>query len=153
MALVLSADVIDAGLQRYLQSHDLEPASRAQERFLICLTTHANTDRMIASARQSAARFHCDVLAIYVRQPNSSEQDHAEMEEKLAQARAAGARVDVLEADDPIESIVQYARSHGVTQIFVGHSMKKDWRARLWGTGVSRLIRAAEGMDVRVFPH
>ena len=49
--------------------------------------------------------------------------------------------------------IVQYARSHGVTQIFVGHSMKKDWRARLWGTGVSRLIRAAEGMDVRVFPH
>jgi two-component system sensor histidine kinase KdpD len=153
MALVLSADVIDAGLQRYLQSHDIEPASRAQERFLICLTTHANTDRMIASARQSAARFHCDVLAIYVRQPNSSERDHAKMEEQLAQARAAGARVDVLEADDPIESIVQYARSHGVTQIFVGHSMKKDWRARLWGTGVSRLIRAAAGMDVRVFPH
>jgi two-component system sensor histidine kinase KdpD len=153
MALVLSADVIDAGLQRYLRSHDIEPTSRAQERFLICLTTHANTDRMIASARQSAARFHCDVLAIYVRQPNSSEEDHGAMEEKLAQARAAGARVDVLEADDPIESIVQYARSHGVTQIFVGHSKKKDWRARLWGTGVNRLIRAAAGMDVRVFPH
>jgi len=153
MALVLSADVIDAGLQRYLQSHDIEPASRAQERFLICLTTHANTDRMIASARQSAARFHCDVLALYVRQPSSSEKDHGEMEEKLAQAREAGARVDVLEAHDPIEAIVQYARSHGLTQIFVGHSMKKDWRARLWGTGLSRLIRAAEGMDVRVFPH
>ena len=153
MALVLSADVIDAGLQRYLRSHDIEPTSRAQERFLICLTTHANTDRMIASARQSAARFHCDVLAIYVRPPNSSEEDHGAMEETLAQARAAGARVDVLEAADPIESIVQYARSHGVTQIFVGHSKKKDWRARLWGTGVNRLIRAAAGMDVRVFPH
>jgi K+-sensing histidine kinase KdpD len=75
------------------------------------------------------------------------------MEEKLAQARQAGARVDVLEAHDPIEAIVRYARSHGVTQMFVGHSMKKDWRARLWGTGLSRLIRAAEGMDVRVFPH
>ena len=68
-------------------------------------------------------------------------------------ARAAGAWVEVFESDDPIESIVQYARSHGITQIFVGHSMKKDWRARLWGTAVSRLIRAAEGMDVRVFPH
>ena len=138
--LVLSADVIDAGLQRYLQSHEIEPASRAQERFLICLTTHANTDRMIASARQSAARFHCDVLALYVRRPNSSEKEHVEMEGKLAQARTAGANVDVLEADDPIEAIVQYARSHGVTQIFVGHSMKNDWRARWWGTGVSRLI-------------
>jgi two-component system sensor histidine kinase KdpD len=153
MALVLTADVIDSGLQRYLRAHDIEPASQAQERFLICLTPRANTDRMIASARQSAARFHCDVLAIYVRQPKSSEEDHAEMEEKLAPARAAGARVDVLDSDDPIESIVQYARTHGVTQIFVGHSMKKDWRARLWGTGVSRLIRAAAGMDVRVFPH
>jgi two-component system sensor histidine kinase KdpD len=153
MALVLAADVIDAGLQRYLRSHDIEPASVTHERFLVCLTAHANTDRMIASARQSAARFHCDVLALYVRRPSSSEKDHREMEENLARARAAGARVDVLESDDPVESIVEYARSHGVTQIFVGHSMKNDWRTRLWGTPVSRLIRAAEGMDVRVFPH
>jgi two-component system sensor histidine kinase KdpD len=153
MALVLSADVIDAGLQRYLRSHEIEPASPAHERFLVCLTAHANPGRMIASARQSAARFHCDVIAIGVRLPNSSEEDHRAMQEKLTRAREAGAQVDVLESDDPIESIVQYARSHGVTQIFVGHSMKKDWRARLWGTSVSRLIRAAEGMDVRVFPH
>ena len=153
MALVLSADVIDAGLQRYLRSHEIESASPTHERFLVCLTAHADTDRMIASARQSAARFHCDVMAIGVRLPNSSEEDHRAMEEKLARAREAGAHVDVLEAADPVESIVQYARSHGVTQIFVGHSMKKDWRARLWGTPVSRLIRAAEGMDVRVFPH
>ena len=153
MALVLSADVIDAGLQRYLRSHEIEPTSPARERFLVCLTAHANPDRMIASARQSAARFHCDVMAIGVRLPNSSEEDHRAMTEKLARAREAGAHTDVLESDDPVESIVQYARSHGVTQIFVGHSMKKDWRARLWGTSVSRLIRAAEGMDVRVFPH
>jgi two-component system, OmpR family, sensor histidine kinase KdpD len=153
MALVLSADVIDAGLQRYLRAHDLEPAAQTHERFLVCLTAHANADRMIASARQSAARFHCDVLALYVRLPNSSQVNHKEMERTLAEAREAGAHVDVLDADDPVESIVHYARSHGITQIFVGHSMKNDWRARLWGTPVSRLIRAAEGMDVRVFPH
>ena len=75
------------------------------------MTAHAEPDRMIASARQSAARFHCDVMAIYVREPNSSEADHRAMEEKLAEAREAGAQVDVLEAEDPIESIVQYARS------------------------------------------
>ena len=153
MALVLAADVIDVGLQRYLQSHDIEPTSRTHEHFLVCLTPRANAERMISSARQSAARFHCDVLAIYVRPPNSSQADKKEMEEKLALARAAGIRVDVLDADDPLESIVQYARTHGVTQIFVGHSKKNDWRTRLWGTPVSRLIQAAAGMDVRVFPH
>jgi two-component system sensor histidine kinase KdpD len=153
MALVLAADVIDAGLQRYLRSHDIEPASPAHERFLVCLTAHANAASMIASARQSAARFHCDVMAIYVRPPDSSEAVHRATEETLARVREAGTRADVVESDDPVESIVQYARSHGVTQIFVGHSQKNDWRTRLWGTLVSRLIRAAEGMDVRVFPH
>ena len=153
MALVLSADVIDAGLQRYLQAHDIEPAGRTHERFLVCLTARANADRMITSARQSAARFHCDLLAVYVRPPHASAADLKEMDEIVANVHLAGARLDVLEADDPVESIVQYARSHSVTQIFVGHSMKNDWRTRLWGTPVSRLIRTADGMDVRVFPH
>lgn len=153
MALVLSADVVDAGLQRYLQAHELEPAWRTHERFLVFLTPHANADRMIASARQSAARFHCDVVAVSVRQPNLSPPEQSDLEANLARAREAGARVDVLENRDPVEAIVQYARSHGITQIFVGHSMKKDWRTRLWGSPISRLIRAAEGIDVRVFPH
>jgi two-component system sensor histidine kinase KdpD len=153
MALVLSADVIDAGLQRYLQAHEIEPAWRTHERFLVCLTPHANPDRMIASARQSAARFHCDVVAVSVKRPDLPAAEQSDVEEILARARAAGARVEVLEGDDPVETIVRYARTHGVTQIFVGHSMKKDWRTRLGGSAVSRLIRAAEGMDVRVFPH
>jgi two-component system, OmpR family, sensor histidine kinase KdpD len=153
MALVLSADVIDAGLQRYLRDHEIEPGWRTQERFLVCLTPRANADRMIASARQSAARFHCDVVAVSVLQPNSSDADKKDMEQSLARARAAGAHVEVLESDDPVEAIARYALSHGVTQIFVGHSLKKDWKTHLWGSPLSRLIRAAEGMDVRVFPH
>ncbi|MBZ5686971.1 MAG: hypothetical protein LAP86_18250 [Acidobacteriia bacterium] len=153
MALVLSADVIDAGLKRYLQAHEIESSFHTHERFLVCLTPRANAARMIASARQSAARFHCDVLAVSVKQPNLSPADEKDMQEYLARARSAGARVDVLEGADPVDTIVQYARSHGVTQIFVGHSLKKDWRTRLYGSPVSRLIRAAKGMDVRVFPH
>jgi two-component system sensor histidine kinase KdpD len=153
MALVLAADVIDVGLRRYLQAHDIEPAWRTQERFLVCITPRTNAQRMIASARQSAARFHCDVLAVSVEQAKLSQDEREQLEGNLAEARAAGVRVDLLEGDDIVEAIVQYARSHGVTQIFVGHSMKKDWKTRLWGSPVSRLIRAAAGIDVRVFPH
>jgi two-component system sensor histidine kinase KdpD len=153
IALVLSADVIDAGLQRYLRAHEIEPGWRTHERFLVCLTPRANAERMIASARESAARFHCDVVAVSVRKQNPTATEEREMDDNLARARAAGARVELLDGDDPVEAIVQYARSHGVTQIFVGHSMKKDWRTRLWGSPVSRLIREADGIDVRVFPH
>jgi K+-sensing histidine kinase KdpD len=48
---------------------------------------------------------------------------------------------------------MQFARSHGITQIFIGHSLRQDWRDKFFGGPVDRLIRAAEGMDVRVFPH
>jgi two-component system, OmpR family, sensor histidine kinase KdpD len=153
MALVLSADVIDAGLQRYLRSHGIEQPWGTHERFLICLTPRANFDGMIASARRSAARFHCDVLAAYVRQPNLSAADRGSLQQGLAKAREEGLQVEVLEGQDPVETIVHYARSHSVTQIFVGHSAKKDLGTRMFGSPVSRLVRAAQGIDVRVFPH
>jgi len=153
MALVFSADVIDAGLQRYMHSHGIEQTWGTHERFLLCLTPRANFEGMMATARRNAARFHCDVLAAYVRQPNISDADRKLLESGLAKAREAGAQVEVLEGEDPVETIVRYARSHGVTQIFVGHSAKKDLGTRIFGSTVSRLVRAARGIDVRVFPH
>src|SRR5262247_4194230 len=54
VALVLSAEIIDLGLQRYLEANEIEPGWRSHERFLVCLTPRANAERMFASARQSA---------------------------------------------------------------------------------------------------
>jgi two-component system sensor histidine kinase KdpD len=153
MALVLSADVIEAGLQRYLRSHGIEQTWGMHERFLICLTPRANFEKMIASAKRSAARFHCDVLAVYVRQPSLSTLDQRQLEEALEKAKGNGLQAEVLDGEDPVTSIVQYARAHGVTQIFVGHSAKRDLGTRMFGSAVSRLVREARGIDVRVFPH
>jgi two-component system sensor histidine kinase KdpD len=153
MALVLSADVIDAGLQRYLHSHGIEQTWGTHERFLICLTPGANFERMMGTARRNAARFHCDVLAVYVRRPGLSDPDRKLLEQGLAKARGDGAQVEVLEGEDPVDTIVRYARSHGITQILVGHSARKDLATRIFGSPVSRLVRAARGIDVRVFPH
>jgi hypothetical protein len=55
---------------------------------------------------------------------------------------AACARVDILRGEDPAETVVQYARSHGVTQIFVGHNTKIELvDSPLWKFGES----AAQG--------
>src|SRR6516225_4071775 len=153
MALVLSADVIEAGLQRYLRSHGIEQTWGMHERLLICLTPRANFEKMIASAKRSAARFHCDVLAVYVRQQSLSTLDQRQLEEALEKAKGNGLQAEVLDGEDPVTSIVQYARAHGVTQIFVGHSAKRDLGTRMFGSAVSRLVREARGIDVRVFPH
>jgi two-component system, OmpR family, sensor histidine kinase KdpD len=153
MALVLSADVIDAELQRYLKAHGIEQATGTHERFLIFLTPQANYERMIATARRNAARFHCDVLAVYVRQSNLSSSDRASLEQGLTKAREDGAQTEVLDGEEPVKTIVEYARTHSISQIFVGHSTRRDLGTRIFGSPVSQLVRAARGMDVRVFPH
>jgi len=146
--------IVDAPTEAVTERRSvLEQHLGTNERFLICLTPRANFERMMATARRNATRFHCDVLAAYVRRPDLSEADQKLLEEGLAKARENGAQVEVLEGQDAVETIVRYARSHGVTQIFVGHSAKKDLGTRMFGSTVSRLVRAARGIDVRVFPH
>jgi two-component system sensor histidine kinase KdpD len=68
-------------------------------------------------------------------------------------AKKAGTSTEVLESDDTISAIVEFARQKRITQIFIGHSDRTSWRDRVFGDPVLRLIRAAEGIDVRVFPH
>ena len=65
------------------------------------------------------------------------------VERNLAIARASGARIEILDGQDPIETLLKFAHQHGVTQIFVGHSTREQWWERFTGTPLDRLIRGA----------
>jgi len=153
VALLVTADVVDRQLETYLETHGIDQLWGAHERILLCMTPRANASRMIASGKHSAERFHGELIAVYVEQPELSPQDQQALEANLAAARAAGAEVVVLDGEDFVEAILDYARAHRITQIFIGHSLRQSWWNRLASGPVDRLIREAEGMDVRVFPH
>jgi len=151
-ALLLTADVVDRQLEAYLRLHGLQSTWGTQERILVCMTPRANAAKMLASGRRNADRFHGDLFAIYVMQENLTPEDGMALERNVTLARAQQAHVETLEGKDPVGTILEYARSHGITQIFVGHNLRRGWRNRLGGTPLDRLIRDAEGIDVRVFP-
>ncbi|HEX4347911.1 MAG TPA: universal stress protein [Vicinamibacterales bacterium] len=151
-ALLLTADVVDRQLEDYLQLHGVQTSWGTQERVLVCMTPRANAATMLASGRRNADRFHGELLAIYVTQDNLTPEDRSALARNVLLARAQQAHVETLEGQDPIETILQYARARGITQIFVGHNQRRTWRSRLGGTPLDRLIRDAEGIDVRVFP-
>lgn len=151
-ALLLTADVVDRQLEAYLVLHGIDSAWGTQERILVCMTPRANAAKMLASGRRNADRFHGELFAIYVMQENLTAEDRLVLERNVTLARAQQAHVETLEGKDPIKTILEYARTHGMTQIFVGHHLRRRWRNRLGGTPLDRLIRDAEGIDVRVFP-
>jgi len=149
---VLAADMVDHQLGRYLECHGIQQTFSAHERILVCITPRANVQEMIDTARIIAERFHGDLFAAYVQQPEISPEDQAALDERLAVARSAKAQVEVLNGLDPVETILDFAKSRGVTQLFIGHSQRTGAWSRLWGNPVDKLIRRSRGMDVRVFP-
>ena len=151
LTLVLAADVVDHQLNEYLECHGLKQQFGANERILVCITPRANMQEMMEMAQIIAQRFHGELTVAYVNQPNISSVDQAALDARLAIASAAGAHIEILEGDDPADTLLQFARSRGITQLFVGHSQRAGF-SRLWGSPIEKLIRDSRGMDVRVFP-
>jgi two-component system sensor histidine kinase KdpD len=153
IALVLAADVVDHQLEEYLHHQGGTPVYGTQERILVCVTPRSSAREMIHRARRQADRFHGDLYVVYVEQDNLNDADKTLIRENLDYAHQAKARVELLNGEDAIAAILDFASSHGVTQIFVGHSNQSGWSSRLRASPVERLIMEADGIDVRVFPN
>jgi two-component system sensor histidine kinase KdpD len=152
IALVLAAEVVDHQLTDYLERHRIAQRLKAQERIMVCITPRSNVRQMFETASAMAGKFHAELIAAYVGQPQISARDQAALDERLAVAREAGARIEILDGEDPVAAILQFAESHCITQLFIGHSQRAGLWARLWGNPVEKLIRRSRSMDVRVFP-
>jgi two-component system sensor histidine kinase KdpD len=152
MTLLLTAEVVDRQLEDYLNAAGSDCVWSAHERILVWLTPRANYMRMLASGRRNADRFHGDLFAVYVEQHQMEAADKERLERAIEEAHNVGATVSALDGEDPVEAVVSFARSHRITQMFVGHSkMERPWRRWLGGP-LDRLIRDAEGIDIRIYP-
>jgi two-component system sensor histidine kinase KdpD len=152
IALLLAAQVVEEQLQRYMDSHGIRQSWGTQERILVCMTPRSSARAMVESGARATARFHGQMMAVYVRQGELSREAEETLQNNLEYARKLGAEVHVLEGGDPITAIMNFAREERITQVFIGHTQQKAWK--FWAQSpVDRLIREAEGMDVRLFPH
>lgn len=152
MALVLAADVVDHQLTNYLASHGLKQYFGTQERILVCITPHTETQKMIETGQVVAQRFHGELFVVYVNEPELSPIDRALLDQKLDLAHSAGAHTEVLESSDPMNAILEVARSRAITQLFIGHSHDSGFWSRVRGNSVDKLVQNSHGIDVRIFP-
>ncbi|HLJ28409.1 MAG TPA: amino acid permease [Candidatus Angelobacter sp.] len=153
MALVLAADVVESQLSHYVESHGIQQQYGTQERILVCITPRADAQEMIETAQVVAQRFHGELTVAYVNQPEISPVDRAVLDQKLALARTAGADVQILQGSEPLETILEFARTHRITQLFIGHSHNSRFWSGIRGSNVDKLVQKSRGMDVRIFPN
>lgn len=151
LALLLVADVIETQLLRYMDRHGIQHAWGAQERILLCLEAHTKAKPIVESGKRNADRSHGQLFALHVEEKEPNREDKEQIEENLELARRLGAEVRRVKSSDPVGAIINFARTNRITQIFVGHPRHSRWVP--WGERrLDKLIREAEGMDVRIFP-
>jgi two-component system sensor histidine kinase KdpD len=150
-ALLLAAQVVEHQLQRYMDSHGIVQSWGTQERILVCITPQSRARTMLDSGARAAARFHGQLLAVTVKHGELPRAAEEALAENLEYARRLGAEIHVLDGADAMGEIIRFAREQRITQVFVGHTGQSSWK--FWKKSpVDRLIEAAEGMDVRIFP-
>ncbi|MBV8073097.1 MAG: hypothetical protein JO270_24575 [Acidobacteriaceae bacterium] len=153
IALLLAADVIDKQLERYLARHGIEQLWGTQERILVCVSPRSDFRRMLESGARNRDRFHGELIAGYVNKPDWSLDERKRVHLGLDLAKEKGAEIVELDGVDSVDAVLRFARQRGITQIYVGHKGRDSWWERAFGSELDRLIRSAEGIDVRVFPH
>lgn len=153
IALLLAADVVDKQLERYLTRHGIAQLWGTQERILVWITSDADAKRMLESGARNRDRFHGELIAAYANRPDSMSAQDAKLQERLKLAREKDAEVVALDGEDTVDELLRFARQRGITQVYVAHKGRDSWWERVFGSDLDRLIRSAEGMDVRVFPH
>src|SRR5262245_19160335 len=135
-ALLLTADTVDRQLEQYLSLHGVKSTWGTQERILVAMTPRANAAKMLASGRRNADRFHGELFAIYVTQPGLTAEDQMALDRNVMLARAQQAQVETLTGKDAIATILDYARSHTITNIFVCHNLRRGWHDQLSSTAL-----------------
>jgi two-component system, OmpR family, sensor histidine kinase KdpD len=152
LALLLAAEVVDRQLETYLRLQGIEQPWGTQERIMVWITPHSDAGAMLASGRRNADRFRGELYAACFSQPDLPSDEKAVLDQNLVCAHDAGARVEMIDAEDQVDAILQFAHAHGITQIFVQRQTQEGLWKRLLGSPIDHLIQAAEGIDVRVFP-
>jgi two-component system, OmpR family, sensor histidine kinase KdpD len=129
-------------------------APRRKECILICVDERPVTIVLIRRGRRVADYLRAECLAVYVSPDASlaslSLEDHEAVERHLGFARNLRIRTEVVPGDDVAAGIVQFARDHGVTQIFMGRSVSRNWKERLQGSRLQRVVRLARDTEITI---
>jgi len=140
---------------------DAHAAKAAEERggatlgrVLVCMASNSpRAAELLRRGARIAGRLNTGWFVVYVETPDESpERIDAEAQRHLHAnielARELGAEVVRLRGRDPVATIIDFARSHGVGHIVIGRSRQPWWRRAIRRPVPHRLLDEARDFDV-----
>jgi two-component system sensor histidine kinase KdpD len=109
---------------------------------MVAVGINPHSQRLLQVAARLARGLGGSLLAVHIRPPGTQASlYYTNIEWHFEQARALGAATHVLEGNDVVAMLVQYAQAHGVTHVVVGQSDVSRWHEVRHGSIINRLLR------------
>ena len=128
--------------------------SQARERLLLLIGPDPSTAALIRRGRRVADYLQADCFAVYVTKtpdfPDLTDTERESLERHLNFARGLQIETRILQGADIAEAMVNFARMHGVTQIFVAREKPTALRSWFASAPVQRIVNLARDMQVTV---
>jgi len=127
-------------------------AETERERVLIYITAEPTSAMLIRRGRRIADFLRADCFAVHVSGladlTHLGAQQRQAIEQYLNFARNLHIETRLLEADDPVHALLDFARRNRITQLYVARPRRRTWPDLFGRDLISRIVRM--GRDLRV---
>jgi two-component system, OmpR family, sensor histidine kinase KdpD len=121
-------------------------------KILLLATADPNTAMLIRRAKRVSDFLEAECFAVTIHAPGSwsrlKYQDKEAIGRHMNFARNMRIETQILESNDPAQTLIDFARNHRITQIFLARSPKRSYF--LWGHGglLRKIVRLAKDMQI-----
>jgi two-component system sensor histidine kinase KdpD len=154
LALRFLADETEEELLEHLMKRQTNVLWETSERILVGVTAAPGTDTIVRRASRMATRIKADLHVLHIIPGDGVKPGHQAQLSVLRQLTTdVGAHWHEVQAEEPAEALIEFARAHQITQIVVGSSGRSRWQELRSGGSIVRRISqlaAPAGIDVHI---
>ncbi|GAB2890683.1 sensor histidine kinase KdpD [Streptomyces mayteni] len=151
LALLWTADRVDAYLRRYRDEQGITSTWHARERLVVGLTGGPEGSTLIRRAARMAAKSSgSEIMAVYIsRADGLTSASPRELASQRTLVEQLGGTFHHVIGDEVPAALLDFARGVNANQIVLGSSRRKSWQY-VFGPGVGATVARESGPDIDV---
>jgi len=153
LSLRRTAERVDLQMRDYMQTKEIEGPWPARERYLVCVSSHPLSERLVRTGKRLADDSNAEWFVVYVETPERmrpSSSHNERVSKTIRLAEELGAKVVSLTGHSVPEAVIDFARQNNITRIIIGKPIRPRF-VELFRTSVAdEIIRRSGPIDVNV---
>lgn len=150
LALRMTAEYVNIEVISHRQGQAIKTTWPTSEKLLVCIGPEVESIKLIRSAKRLAGNLKADWLAIFVDSPRLklNTQQHENTIKILRLAEKLGAETHILNGDNVVQEIINFAREKNISKIVMGKRIRPRWKEIFIRSLSNEVIRNSEEIDV-----